>query len=99
VADSPLVQWFCGIGEFGAIRAPSKSTIDHYGRWIDPEAMKPLTQRFIDAAVAPINNEGSHPLNVCAAFSLCFLSFSGLLFYLNDLFKFWGALHGIFQMS
>jgi len=37
LADSPLLQWFCGIGRVDAIRVPSKSALDRYDKLV-PEA-------------------------------------------------------------
>jgi hypothetical protein len=33
LADSPLLQWFCGISELPCITVPSKSTLERYDKW------------------------------------------------------------------
>jgi len=33
LADSPLLQYFCGISEVDRVRVPSKSTLQRYDQW------------------------------------------------------------------
>ena len=33
LADSPLLQYFCGLGEVGGVKIPSKSTLQRYDVW------------------------------------------------------------------
>src|SRR5688572_25057839 len=33
LADSPLFQYFCGLGELDRIQVPSKSTLQRYSQW------------------------------------------------------------------
>lgn len=33
LADSPLLQWFCGVSELPCITVPSKSTLERYDKW------------------------------------------------------------------
>ena len=33
LADSPLLQWFCGLSELPCITVPSKSTLQRYEAW------------------------------------------------------------------
>ena len=35
LADSPLLQWFCGLAELDRIRVPSKSLLQRYAQWAD----------------------------------------------------------------
>jgi hypothetical protein len=50
LADSGLVRWFCGVNEFGLVKAPSKSTVDRYEDWVDAPALEPLIKEIIQAA-------------------------------------------------
>ena len=40
LADSPLLQSFCGIARLDVIRVPSKSTIDRYGKLVDEQVVR-----------------------------------------------------------
>ena len=33
LADSPLLQWFCGVSELPCIRVPGKSALERYDKW------------------------------------------------------------------
>jgi hypothetical protein len=33
LADSPLLQYFCGVSEVDVVRVPSKSTLERYDKW------------------------------------------------------------------
>jgi len=58
LADSALVRWFCGVNEFGLVKAPSKSTVDRYEDWVDASAIEPLIKEIIqEAAAVNIPNE------------------------------------------
>src|SRR5713226_10111327 len=39
LADSPLLQFFCGISEVDRVRVPSKSTLQRYATWWTKEEM------------------------------------------------------------
>jgi hypothetical protein len=68
LADSPLLQWFCGISRLDKIRVPSKSTLDRYGRLVPEEFVRQvidqLTQRASDASAAD-----NHPLGLAQPLS------------------------------
>ena len=34
-ADSPLFQYFCGLGEIDRVLVPAKSTLQRYAHWTD----------------------------------------------------------------
>jgi hypothetical protein len=44
LADSPLLQHFCGLAELDRVVVPSKSTLQRYAHWID----QPMLDTFID---------------------------------------------------
>lgn len=50
LATNVLLHWFCGIGRFGAIIAPSKSTVGRYARWIDGDHLRPLIEKLLGFA-------------------------------------------------
>jgi IS5 family transposase len=54
LADSILLQWFCGIGEFGAVKPPSKSTVHRYANWVDAEHLQPLIEHIVQQAGAEV---------------------------------------------
>jgi hypothetical protein len=62
LADSPLLQWFCEIGEFGAVRAPSKSTVHRYANWVAGEELRPLINSIITQATMPASTQEPQPL-------------------------------------
>ena len=53
LADSALARWFCGVNEFGSVKAPSKSTVDRYEDWVDTATVEVLVKEIIQAAAAP----------------------------------------------
>ena len=69
LADSPLLQWFCGINRMDAIRVPSKSSLDRYAK-IVPEQIVRDTINDLTRAAAGKTDQGDHPLNLEAPISL-----------------------------
>lgn len=54
LADSPLLQFFCGIAELDRVRVPSKSTLQRYDTWWpEPEVRKLATQFLQTGAQQP----------------------------------------------
>jgi hypothetical protein len=51
LADSTLLQWFCGIERFEAIRVPSKSTLERYDKMAPEEDVRALVNRLNMLAV------------------------------------------------
>ena len=72
LADSPLLQWFCGIIRLDKIRVPSKSTLDRYAKivpdWIVCHVINELTHTAACKA-----DHGGHPLGLKAPISLATL--------------------------
>ena len=60
LADSALARWFCGVNEFGLVKAPSKSTVDRYEDWLDAPAIEVLIKEILQAAAEP----GPEPLGL-----------------------------------
>jgi putative transposase len=42
MADSPLLQWFCRVGQLERVKVPAKSTSQRYGTWLPEEEMREL---------------------------------------------------------
>jgi hypothetical protein len=63
LADSPLLQSFCGIARLDVIQVPSKSTIDRYGKLVDEQTVRKVIDRVSRAAAQPARR-GRHPLGL-----------------------------------
>jgi IS5 family transposase len=53
LADSPLLQRFCGIARLDVIQVPSKSTVDRYGKLVGEQTVRKVTDRVSRAAAQP----------------------------------------------
>jgi hypothetical protein len=55
LADSPLLQWFCGLSELPCITVPSKSTLERYDKWWPQAELRQAVHELLDqgAAAAP----------------------------------------------
>jgi hypothetical protein len=49
LADSPLLQWFVGIGQIDKVTVPSKSTLQRYETWLPDAQMRPLIEQLLRA--------------------------------------------------
>jgi hypothetical protein len=47
LADSPLLQFFCGIAEVDRVRVPSKSTLQRYDIWWPEAEVRKLTTKLL----------------------------------------------------
>ena len=63
LADSPLLQSFCGIARLDVIRVPSKSTVDRYGKVVDEQAVRKIIDQVSRAAAEPARR-GKQPLGL-----------------------------------
>jgi hypothetical protein len=63
LADSPLLQSFCGIARLDVIQVPSKSTVDRYGKLVDEKAVRKVIDQVNRAAAQP-TRRGGHPLGL-----------------------------------
>jgi hypothetical protein len=63
LADSPLLQSFCGIARLDVIRVPSKSTIDRYGKLLDDQGLRKVIDQ-VSRAAAQAARRGRHPLGL-----------------------------------
>ena len=46
-ADSPLLQWFLRISAIDKIKAPSKSAVDRFSRWISEAGLRRLNDKLM----------------------------------------------------
>lgn len=69
LADSPLLQWFCGLSRMDEIRVPSKSTLDRYGRLVPEATVRQVIAQLIRAATDGSAADG-HPLGLAQPLSL-----------------------------
>lgn len=46
LADSPLFQWFCGLGELDRVQVPAKSTLQRYSQWADEATVRELAHEL-----------------------------------------------------
>jgi hypothetical protein len=54
LADSPVLQFFCRLDELGAVKVPSKSTLQRYDQWWpEPEVREVIHQLLIQGADHP----------------------------------------------
>jgi hypothetical protein len=69
VAQSELLQWFCGIDNFEVVCVPSKSTLQDYAHWLDAEAMTAVLDQ-LKAAASKTLADGSCPVGLDNALEL-----------------------------
>ena len=69
LADSPLLQFFCGISEVDRVVVPSKSTLQRYFVWWSEAEVRPLIQKLlVQGAESPEQLELAEPLDLENAF-------------------------------
>lgn len=47
LADSPLLQWFCGLSQLPCITVPSKSTLERYDKWWPQSDIRHVVQQLM----------------------------------------------------
>ena len=69
LADSPLLQFFCGLGEVDRVRVPAKSTLQRYdGWWSEAEVRQFIHQLLSLGAATPAQVQLTEPLDLESAF-------------------------------
>ena len=69
LADSPLLQFFCGISEVDCVRVPSKSTVQRYDQWWSEAEVRQLIYRCLNlGAQSPAQLDLDAPLDLESAF-------------------------------
>jgi len=48
LADSPLLQFFCGLNELGPVRVPAKSTLQRYACWWPEKEVRSSIQQLLN---------------------------------------------------
>lgn len=51
-AESSLLQWFLRIGEVDRVKAPGKSTLERFSKWVSEETMSAIHLKLITQAVS-----------------------------------------------
>jgi hypothetical protein len=65
LADSPLLQYFCGISEVDRVLVPAKSTLQRYFTWWSEAQVRPLIQQLlVQGADTPERLELAEPLDL-----------------------------------
>ena len=69
LADSPLLQFFCGLGEVDRVVVPSKSTLQRYFTWWPEAEVRPLIhQLLVQGAQVPERLDLAQPLDLASAY-------------------------------
>ena len=69
LADSPLLQFFCGISEVDRVVVPSKSTLQRYFTWWpETEVRQMIHQLLVQGADAPERLDLAQPLDLESAY-------------------------------
>jgi len=69
LADSPLLQYFCGIGEVDRVRVPAKTTLQRYAVWWSEGEVRPLIHQLLSlGAQAPQQLHLAAPLDLDTCF-------------------------------
>jgi hypothetical protein len=69
LADSPLLQFFCGIAEVDSVCVPSKSALQRYDQWWKETEVRDLLHRLLNlGAQAPEHIGLAEPLDLESAF-------------------------------
>jgi hypothetical protein len=69
LADSPVLQHFCFLGELGVLRVPAKSTLQRYSEWWTEAEVRALIQELLCVgATTPEQIQLTEPLDLETAF-------------------------------
>jgi hypothetical protein len=69
LADSPLLQYFCGNSQLERVRVPSKSTLQRYDQWWSEAEVRPLIHQLLNVgATDPQALYLPEPLDLESAF-------------------------------
>ena len=69
LADSPLLQFFCGLSEVDRVKVPAKSTLQRYDLWWSEAEVRPLIHQLLSlGATAPERLQLTEPLDLESAF-------------------------------
>jgi IS5 family transposase len=69
LADSPVLQFFCGLSEVDRVRVPGKSTLQRYALWWDEAQVRQLIYKLLGlGAQAPQQLRLAEPLDLESCF-------------------------------
>jgi len=69
LADSPLLQFFCGLSEVDRVKVPAKSTLERYDKWWTEAEIRQLVQQLLSLGAADPRRLGlAQPLDLESAF-------------------------------
>jgi hypothetical protein len=69
LADSPLLQWFCGLSQLPCITVPSKSTLQRYDLWWPQTEIRQIIYQLLGTgATAPQRLAVPEPVDLESAF-------------------------------
>ena len=69
LADSPLLQFFCALGEVDRVRVPAKSTLQRYDLWWEESQVRELIQKLLSlGSAAPAQLQLEEPLDLESVF-------------------------------
>src|SRR5207247_972644 len=63
-AESALLQWFLRIGEVDRVKAPSKSALERFDKWVSEETMTQVHLKLVSQAVRPASEVAPQPLGL-----------------------------------
>src|SRR6266566_3430929 len=69
LADSPLLQHFCGLAQIDKVVVPAKSTLQRYANWIDEVSLQKLIHQILrQAARQPKSLQLAQPVDLESCF-------------------------------
>jgi hypothetical protein len=73
MADSPLLQWFCRVGQLDRVKVPAKSTVQRYASWLPEEEMREVINGLLRKAGTALEDgkqvlELEEPLDLSAMY-------------------------------
>ncbi len=69
LADSPLLQWFCGINRLDVIKVPSKSSIERYDKAVPESVLREVVNQLTRTATG-VDDRGSSVIGLETPLSL-----------------------------
>src|ERR1700749_1945816 len=69
LADSPLLQWFCRVGQLDRVKVPAKSTLQRYNTWLPEEELREVINGLLRKARGAIA-DGKQALDLEAPLNL-----------------------------
>lgn len=63
-AESSLLQWFLRIGEVERVKAPAKSTLERFDKWVTEETMSQVHLKLVGQAVQPASQTAPQALGL-----------------------------------